>query len=289
MMVRKSVRYAWVVVVWALSVPPAPAEPAPGRGPYRVAERSSPTPSPPAIQITPAQPNEHPLMPALRWAYEGKRRLEQIRDYTAVMAKRERIDGTIGPYEYMFVKIRQRPFSVYLCFLDPPSLKGQEVIYVAGQNDGKMWAHGVGVRRIFGTVSLDPNGLIAMRGNHYPITEIGISNLVHRLIEVGERDAQYGECEVKFIPGAKVNGRQCTCLQVVHPVPRRNFLFHLARIYADDELQVPLRYEAHDWPRTPGGEPELMEEYTYQNLKLNVGLTDRDFDIRNPEYGFQAR
>jgi hypothetical protein len=128
-----------------------------------------------------------------------------------------------------------------------------------------------------------------MRGNRYPITELGLLNLVRRLLEVGEKDAQYGECEVKSFPNAKINERVCTCLQIVHPVPRRNFLFNVARIFVDDELNVPIRYEAYDWPEQAGGQPELIEEYTYLNLKLNNGFTDADFDIRNPNYGFKSR
>ncbi len=33
--------------------------------------------------------------------------------------------------------------------------------------------------------------------------------------------------------------------------------------------------------------PELIEAYTYLNMKLNVGLTDADFDIHNPVYRFR--
>ena len=29
-----------------------------------------------------------------------------------------------------------------------------------------------------------------------------------------------------------------------------------------------------------------MEEYTYLNMKLNVGLSDLDFDIKNSDYNF---
>jgi Protein of unknown function (DUF1571) len=63
----------------------------------------------------------------------------------------------------------------------------------------------------------------------------------------------------------------------------------VARIFVDDELNVPIRYESYDWPEQAGGQPELIEEYTYLNLKLNNGFTDADFDIRNPNYGFKAR
>jgi hypothetical protein len=237
--------------------------------------------------IVAAQPNEHPLMPVLRWAKEGLRQVEQIQDYTAIMVKRERIDGKLNEPDYTFIKVRQRPFSVYMTFLKPEAMKGQEVIFIPGMNNGKMLAHGTGIKKMFGTVSLDPTGPIAMKGNRYPITEVGISNMVARLIEQGEKDAKYGECDVKFFPGAKINNRVCTCVQVMHPVPRRNFLFHLARIFVDDELNVPIRFESYEWPTQPGGPPEMTEEYTYVNLKLNVGLTDADFDTHNPAYGFK--
>ena len=126
-----------------------------------------------------------------------------------------------------------------------------------------------------------------MRGQRYPLTEIGILNLVRRLIEVAEKDVKYGECEVKFFnKDVKINERGCTCIQVVHPVPRRNFLFHMARIFVDNELNVPVRFESYAWPKKPGGPPDLLEEYTYLNMKLNNGFTDADFDTRNPNYNF---
>lgn len=246
----------------------------------RMADRS--------VQPENAQTVEHPLMPALRWAYQGMKDLEDIEDYSAVMVKRERIDGKLKEPEYAFLKVRHRPLSVYMHFLEPASLRGQEAIWVEGQNDGKMWAHPPGLRnKIIGTVSLDPTSPFAMQGNRYPITEIGILNLVRRLIEVGEQDIQYGECEVKFFEGAKINNRECTCIQVVHPVPRRNFRFHMARIYVDTEHNLPIRYESYDWPRNPDEQPPLLEEYTYLNLKLNNGFTDEDFSISNPNYDFK--
>ena len=258
--------------------------PAPAEKPIRMAERSTgANASRPAL--TEAQPNEHPLTPALRWAKAGLRDIETLKDYSATMVKRERIDGKLHDPEWVFVKIRNKPFSVYMYFLKPDELKGQEVIF----SDGKMWGHGTGIRKVFGTVPLDPTGPIAMKGNRYPITEIGLLNLVRRLIEVGEKDTKYGECEVEFFPGSKINDRVCTCVQIIHPVPRRNFLFHVARIFVDDELNLPVRFEAYDWPEKEGGPPELVEEYTYLNLKLNNGFTDADFDIHNPNYGFKPR
>lgn len=231
----------------------APAIPQKDRDvpPYRVAERARPSQDDLRTMLA-LQPNEHPLMPTLRWARYSLHVMESIQDYSATLVKRQRIDGKVTEPEYSFVKIRQNPFSVYMRFLGPPSLKGREAIYVKGLNQGKILGHGTGVQSMFGTLALDPTGPLAMRGNRYPITELGVENLVRRLIEVGEKDSQYGECEVKFTPNAKINNRLHTCIQVVHPVPRRNFIFHLARIFVDEELNIPTRFEAWDWPSQPG-------------------------------------
>ncbi len=230
----------------------------------------------------------HPLDPALKIAYDS---LDKIRttvdDYSCTLIKQERINGVLNPEEYMFAEIRNRkvvndqmvtPLSVYLYFLKPSKIKGREVIYVEGQNNGKIVAHEGGLLRIAPPVWLNPAGPIAMRGQLYPITDIGIETLVEKLIEKGERDRQRGECTVDFIKGAKINGRVCTVLQVKHPTKRPWFDFHIARIFIDDELQLPIRYAAYTWPATEGGKPQLLEAYTYLNMKLNVNLTNADFN-----------
>ncbi len=262
-----------------------------GRPAYRVADRSNPAPDQPRAILGAAQPNEHPLMPTLRWANQGLRDIEKIEDYSAIVVKQERIDGKLNDQEYIFTKVRHRPFSVYMRFLKPDDLKGQETIYVAGTSGGKgkMWGHAPGIRKVFGTVTLDPTGPIAMKGNRYPITDLGVLNLIRRLVEVGEKDTKFGECEVKYFPGTKINDRVCTCVQVVHPVPRANFLFHIVRIFVDDEMNLPIRYESYDWPSQPDSRPELIESYTYLHIKLNNGFSDADFDIRNPNYAFKPQ
>jgi len=231
-------------------------------------------------------PSKHPLMPALRWAKEALRRIEQIDSYTATLIKRERTVGTVGPRESLSIKVRQKPFSIYVKSLGPQSMKGQEALYVEGANKGKIWAHGVGLRGLLGTLAIDPNSPLAMQGQQYPLTQIGILKLTRRLIDVADNDMKYGECAVKWIDHVKINNLSCRCIEVVHPQPRRNFIFHIARIFVDDKLDLPIRYERYDWPNSPGDKLPLMEEYTYLDVKLAAGLAAADFDVRNPAYHF---
>ncbi len=263
---------------------------------YRVAQQQ---PNSLAANNLPAAPNdatvqnagEHPLVPALQMAYASLATIRNnVKDYQCTMVKHERIGGKLADQEFMYLKVRHEPFSVYMYFLGPDRLRGQEALYVAGKNNGNLLGHGVGIRKIAGTVPLLPTGAMAMQGQRYPITEIGFLNLTRRLIEVAEQDKQYGECDVQFFRDAKLkNGRETrlvTCIQVKHPVKRSNFRFNIARVYVDQELNIPVRYEAYDWPDTPGGQPLLLEEYTYTDVKVNNGFTDADFDEYNPKYHF---
>ena len=239
-----------------------------------------------AEPIVPPEP--HPLDPVIRWAEDTLVRTEQIEDYTALLVKRERVGEQLQEHQFMQLKVRHEPFSVYLKFLQPASVRGREIIYVEGRHDGKLLAHdGGGLTEIVGTVKLDPEGMIAMRGQRYPVTMIGVKSLALKLIEQAKADREVpAPCDVKWFHGAKVNGCPTLCVEVSHPVRHPAHQFALARVYVDHSLGIPIRYEGYTWPETEGRPAELVEEYTYCQLKVNVGLTDNDFDPKNPQYRF---
>lgn len=292
---------AFLIASTLTSVPTLPTafaqQTAPQATPNQISE--------PVFRISKNQPQNgvpavpHSLDPALKLAHESLEIIDaNVQDYTAKLIKRERIGDTLGDYEYMFAKVRNRkvangqvvvPFSVYLAFLKPTTIKGREVLFVETSNNGRLYAHEGGMKRMLGTHSLEPTSWLAMQGQRYPITDIGITNLVTKLIERGNRDKQFGECTVQFLQGARVSDRDCTVIQVEHPEKVGPYDFHVAQIFLDNQYRLPVRYAAYTWPRVAGGEPELLEEYTYQDIQFNVGLSDRDFDVNNPEYQFHKQ
>jgi len=239
----------------------------------------------------------HPLDPALDIAKDALKVVQEtITDYTCKIVKQERIKGELQPQEFMEAKIRNRkmqdgkiitPLSVYMKFVQPDNVKGREVVWIEGKNNNKLRAHeGGAAGRFLPSVWLDPDGALAMRGQLHPIYDIGVENLVLKLIERGQKELKYPECEVNFIKNAKINGRVCTVLQVMHPIQRPHFEFYKAEIFLDDELKFPVRYAAYYWPAKPGDPEPVLEAYTYLNVKTNVGLKDADFDSENPNYNF---
>ena len=248
-------------------------------------------------KVDPRTGKPHPLDPALTLAERGLEKMDtNIKDYTATLIRRERVNGRLTQAEYSNIKIRneyvdesgkKHPFSIYMTFTKPAAVKGREVIWIKGRNDDKICVHDGSALFKHLTLNLDPDGMMAMKGNRYPIYEAGLRNLIVKLLEKGNRDKQHGECEVKFFRNAKINGRTCTVMQVLHPVQRDYFEFYKAQIFIDDEYQIPVRYASWSWPQKKGEKPLLEEEYTYVNVKLNVGLTDVDFDSKNPKYNYK--
>jgi hypothetical protein len=225
--------------------------------------------------------DEHPLMPVVRGLQASQEIMDKsVRDYSCTFVKRERVNGQLGEQQHIFMKVMHQPFSVYMLFKQP--FAGREVVYVDGQNNNKIVALDVGVKRYLGKMSLDPNGALAMKGQKHPITSVGIRNLCAKLVKVSEGELKYGECDVTINPDAKIDNRPTTMVQIVHPMARPEFKNHVARIFFDNEHKIPIHYDAYSWPAQPGGKPQLEESYTYQNLQLNNNFTATDFDPNNP-------
>jgi hypothetical protein len=239
---------------------------------------------------------DSPLVPVLERAIAGYQRMQsEIHDYTCILTKRERIDGRLQGPESIYLKIRhnrsdssdvEQPFSVYLRFLRPASVREREVIYVQGRHDGRMIVRNGGTILPFVTTSLPPDSAAAMQESRYPITEIGVKTLTRRLIEVGQELLGDENCVVQVVPGARMNGRSCTLIQVGHRERQEHHTFQFVRVFIDDQLELPVYHVAFDWPDTPGDPPVMLEEYAYTDIQLNVGLTDWDFDHRNEHYLF---
>ncbi len=230
----------------------------------------------------------HPMQAALDWAQMSLAQCDQVRDYSFTFVKREEISGKLTDFEATNMKIRHQPFSLYIYTLGPVQPKGQEVIFVEGRNNNKVLAHVTGFRhKLIGTISLDQNAPELLEGNRYPPTNAGVQNMLRKIIAAYQTEMRDGESAVRVIPGAKVDGRNCTCVEVSHPQPRPNHPAHMTRMFYDDETKLPIRFEGYGWPTQAGQAPPLLEEYTYRNVKVNVGLTDADFDVNNPTYGFK--
>jgi hypothetical protein len=220
---------------------------------------------------------------------------QNLNDYTATLTKQETIDGALTVPHELFLKMQcphrggkmdeSEPTRIYIRFEKPAVVAGREVIWAKDLHDGKLVVHEVGLMGLL-TVRLDPTGMIAMRGQRFPIYEIGMTKLAQKLIERGEVDRNNPDVTVEISSGMTLDSYPCDLIVVRRKQPTASPEdFSRAEIVIDTERRLPLRYTAYGWGDDETVAP-LIESYTYTNIKTNLGLTEADFDPKNPEYQY---
>jgi hypothetical protein len=104
---------------------------------------------------------------AEQWLRNAVAACDNIRSYTAVFHKQQRVAGKLGPEETIFVKFK-KPFSLYMKWIKAP-YQASELLYVAGWNENRVRAHRGGILRLI-TRNLNPSDPRLMAGNLRPVT-----------------------------------------------------------------------------------------------------------------------
>lgn len=226
-----------------------------------------------------------PLEEARTWIVRAKSRYESVRDFTCILHKQERVKGRLTGQQVLKLKVRTNPKAVYVKYLKPHA--GREAIFVDGKHQNKLLVHDVGIGKLLaGTLQLDPKGHHAMQDTRHPITEASLGHMIDTIHDAWQRELRPGEMWVDLNHQARVGDRGCTLIETAHRKRYAGDMYYGVKVYIDKELILPIRFEAYDWPAKEGGTPELAEMFTYQDLKLDVGLTDHDFDPANSAYDF---
>jgi len=202
----------------------------------------------------------------------------RVDQYTATFLLQERIDGELGPKQHLLLKFKQ-PFKIYLRWLTGKH-EGRQALFPAGTDGSELW---VRLPMLVGavTLSLDPKSPRARKGSRHPITDVGIGRLLDFITEGASRGLQHGELTIED-GGQLVTFDRPTHRFIMHfpNDPTKGYYCMSALIDVDGERQLPIYAEIFDW------EGRLFERYGYIDLRLNPGLTDQDFDAKNPDYGF---
>ncbi len=208
---------------------------------------------------------------------ETEEALAKIDNYTAIFHRIERVNDKLVPEETTFLKFK-RPFKVYMRWINP--FAGQESLYVESANNNKVRAHGTGLTKLI-TVNLNPTGAMAMENSRHPITEAGLEILVKKIGSNLQRGLRAGELTSKDRGEQTVYGRKTREIEGVLPKdPSKGYYCYRCIVNLDVETKMPIKTQIFDW------DDQLVECYGYEHLKLDPGLSDKDFDPKNPEYHF---
>jgi hypothetical protein len=147
---------------------------------------------------------------------EARMHFRKVRDYECRMVERERVNGELLPETVMTMKVRNKPFSIYLRCESPYADKGLEVCYVKGWNQGMMRVHPTGIVGILGFWSVDPQDPRAFEKNRHCITEAGFGNLLESMARYWDMEHRLNKTLV-HITDDEIDDRTCTRIETIHP------------------------------------------------------------------------
>jgi outer membrane lipoprotein-sorting protein len=209
---------------------------------------------------------------------EMQQAYDRIDHYTALFLLQERVDGELGPAQRLELKFK-KPLKIYLRWLDGKH-EGRQALYPAGVDGDELW-----VRQplLMGavTVSLDPHSPRAKKGSRHAITDVGIGRLLDFINDNTSHSLQHGELTVES-GGQRITFDRPAQRYVLHfpAEPAKGYFCKTAIIDVDREYWLPIYAETFDW------DGQLIARYGYLDLRLDPGLTDEDFNPKNPLYGF---
>lgn len=289
-----------IVLVFALSVP-------------ALAEETAPAP---ASETAKQVPTVNELLERVTDL------MDKTQDYTGIFIREERKDGRFIKQVNRF-KFK-KPFQVYLAFVKPHA--GREVIFRRGWNDNEIKVHKGSFPDVTvnldprGNMAMKDNHHPVLEFGIANVARLCKRNL-DRLRKRGEGEIRVedgGEMlghrvwkVITVFPKGGVN----TIVredETLWDVARRTgqdmyWILYSNRSKGWDEADDPDEGDRVFVPRYYGAKAELYldkqtglpvrmivwdragriyERYTYKDLKLNVGLTARDFDPDNPKYDF---
>jgi outer membrane lipoprotein-sorting protein len=227
--------------------------------------------APVAVAKERSEPFAH-VLEAMKQAYG------RVDDYTATFLLQERVDRELGPNQRLQLKFK-KPLKIYLRWLQGRH-EGRQALYPAGVDGNELW---VRLPLLVGavTVSLDPQSPRARKDSRHAITDVGIGKLLDFLAENTSRGLQRGEVTVED-GGQRTTFDRPARRYILHfPAdPAKGYYCMTALVDVDRGYQLPVYAEIFDW------HGQLIERYGYLDVRLNPGLTDADFDPKNPAYGF---
>jgi len=220
----------------------------------------------------------------------GIEKLDKLADHTATFYKRERVDGRIGEPQVMQIKVRHKPFSVYMTWLTGD--KGRELLYVEGKHDGRMLVKLGGVKgRLVPTLKLDPNGSQAMAEARHPVTSAGMLNLAKKVADYRRNDLKSkAAVTCRLFEDQVLNERSTYCFVIEYPNAAASKVYRKSVIFVDKEWLVPVCVQNFGWPDTSDiaaaklDKETLLEDYRFSSIHLDQKLADNHFDRYNDKY-----
>ncbi len=201
--------------------------------------------------------------------------LARIDSYTTIFHRREIVGERQMPEETILLKFK-KPFMVYMKWLTKRG-SASEALYVEGANNNRIRVRPRGIAKLL-VLNLDPLGSLAMEGGRHPVTHSGLGHLMRIIGDNVRLGLKNREITLHDRGESVIFGRRVHTFEGVFPREDPAYYCHRAVVSMDTSRQIPVKVLIYDWKN------RLVEDYGYEDTRLNAGLTDSDFNHRNKAY-----
>ena len=228
----------------------------------------------------------HPAQPLLDLAEQRLVEFNRdVRTYQCIVHRKERVNGQLMPRQAAFLRVRQKPFSVYLKVVGGQS-DGRELIWNPTRYGYQVIVHNGGRRFAFVTTALDPDSDLVRAETNHRVQDWGIAQGLETMIAILKEELKQPDVQVEYFKGAKVDGRGAFGAKITHPARRQGMKFYQALVLIDHQLRLPVYYQAVGWPQPPNNRSHVIEEFSFTRWQFNVSLDARHFWHGHSGYDF---
>ncbi len=201
---------------------------------------------------------------------------QEVQGYTLTFLKRERVAGKVYPptgFEKVRVHFREHPFSVHMHWLENAKL-AQTVLYVKGENNGKLLARPTG--RLLGAlvVSRDVDSADARESGRYTVAQFGLYQAMQRSVDAMKAAQKRGALHLSYqgvVTLAEVGERPCyKFVRTPYEPPEEDGVNELT-LYIDRETWLQVGSVLKDF------EGQLIGEYFFRDIELNPSFSEKQF------------
>jgi hypothetical protein len=198
-----------------------------------------------------------------------KRQHREVKGYSGVLNKTERMKGKEQAPEVIDFWFREQPYSVLMKWRQG-NRGGKASLYVQGENKDRLAV----LTKINLVVDLDPEGRLAADGGRYSVREFSLRQGTDRTYKAWKASQEKKTLRVEYLgkkPVPELDGRVCYILTRTCNPPEEEGL-----------VTVEIAVDAENWLQTGSkltdGEGRLIGKYYFTSLKINPEFPADQFD-----------
>lgn len=191
-----------------------------------------------------------------------------IKDYTAILHKQERIAGKlIKPQEIAFW-FRDKPYSLLMKW-EKNAVTIDKLLYVEGKENGNMYVHPTGPWAWIKSVKRKPKCKEALKGSLKTADEFGFYRNMLYLHKVLTKAQSSRSMTSRYLGTSNVYGRETVAMEATFTSDKCEYQKII--MHFDTKHILPLALAFYD------RNGNLHSSYAFSNLKFNTGITEETF------------